>query len=101
MLAPEVRDRGSCYTLFLQTTEDVPSDLCKSLDNALRTNPHYDYCVRLGQLVPARTQRLQFNAYERYVQHLTAKNQRLGDIKPVALSPLLEWPDIFASVNGS
>jgi hypothetical protein len=101
MLAPDVRDEGSCYTLFLETTEDVPPSLCISLDDALRANPHYDYCIRLGQLTPVRARKLQRNAYEKYVRHLTGRTQRLGDIKPVALSPLLEWPDIFASVNGS
>lgn len=95
MLVPETGEQGSRYVLLLETEQEIPGGLDAALDGALRANPHYDYCVNLGQLLPAAIRRVPANAYQRFVRHLTARNQRLGDIKPQALSSLPDWGDVF------
>lgn len=95
MLVPETTEQGCGYVLLLETELEIPGGLDAALDSALRANPHYDYCVSLGQLLPAAIRRVPADAYQRFVGHLTARNQRLGDIKPRALSNLQDWGDVF------
>jgi hypothetical protein len=95
MLAPECENGVSRYLLFLELAQDPPPSLAAELDAELRENPHYDYCIRIGQLAPTEVLRVQKNAYECYVQRLRSDNQRLGDIKPSPLSTLLGWRHAF------
>jgi hypothetical protein len=95
MLAPEHADGRYAYTLFLETSCGLPTALEADLEAALRANPHYDHCVRLGQLAPARTARISTPAYERYVDALQTGGQRIGDVKASPLSPRPGWARIF------
>ncbi len=54
MLAPEPSPRGIAYTLLVEPDGPLPIDLAGSLERELRRNPHYAWCVDLGQLQPAR-----------------------------------------------
>jgi hypothetical protein len=85
MLAPEVTPRGLSYTLLVEADGPLPDDLATSLENALRRNPHYAWCVDLGQLSPSRVVRVGPNADRAYVDACVARGQRLGDVKPTAL----------------
>lgn len=96
MLAPDRKNGVSRYLLFLESPEAPPRSLGADLDRRLRENPHYDYCVRIGQLAPIEVLRVRANAYERYVRRLRARGQRLGDIKPSPLSALSGWRQALA-----
>ena len=62
----------------------------------MRENPHYRYCVDLGQLGPATVCQTAPNAFERYVDELVRRGRRPGDIKPSPLDPERVWAQIFA-----
>ncbi|MEY3213050.1 MAG: hypothetical protein RIT28_3531, partial [Pseudomonadota bacterium] len=87
LLAPEGDDPPR-YTLFIEGA-DAPSPA--GLDVALAENPHYDWCRRLGQLGPAEVVRIGPGGPEAWVHEAQARGQRLGDIKPSALSALKDW----------
>lgn len=89
MLAPE-RDR---YVLYLQ---DPPArSIQVRVDELLRGNPQYAYCRDLGQLAAVRVFRVHGDAHPAVLRRLTINGQRLGDIKPMALSRLGEWQQHF------
>jgi hypothetical protein len=67
------------------------AELAGLLDVALQENPHYRVARRLGQLAPVRLVRVGPGASEAYLERLHRSGQRLGDIKPVALSRLDGW----------
>jgi hypothetical protein len=100
MLAPDRRDgERACYTLFLSTLRadtPAPSGLLKSLDEALRSNPHYAYCRDLGQLDQPRLFRIRNNAYDTYIAAARQSGQRMGDVKPVALDARCDWSRRFS-----
>ena len=87
LLAPEGDDPPR-YTLFVEG-DDAP--LATELDAALAENPHYDWCRRLGQLGPAEVVCIGPGGPEAWVQEAQGRGQRLGDIKPAALSALKDW----------
>lgn len=91
MLAP---DRGG-YTLFI-AAQSVPPTVPVELEAALQENPHYRYCVELGQLRPARVFVAGDDAAARYLERCRRLGRRLGDIKPVALSTRGDWADVFS-----
>jgi hypothetical protein len=91
MLAPETHEAPPHYQLYLEARGVPPRNLAGEFENALRENPHYDYCRRLGQLGPVRLERLRAGAFERFSQRMVQRGQRLGDIKPTPLSPLGDW----------
>jgi GH3 auxin-responsive promoter len=81
------------YTLFL--SGDAAGDCRVKLDELLAENPHYAYCRRLGQLRPPRIFQITGDAYSSYCARLQEHGQRVGDIKPAALSVLAGWSDYF------
>jgi hypothetical protein len=84
MLAPE--DEGPTgYVLYLEAKEPPPAGLAEELDEELLANPHYRLCRALGQLAAVRVQRLEKDAYSRYLEHCRRQGQRMGDVKPLAL----------------
>jgi hypothetical protein len=101
LLAPEVTVEGTRYTLFIETPQAATAHLAAELDNLLRTNPHYDYCLRLGQLLGARICKVPPGAQERYMEHLVARKRRLGDIKPTALSTEDDWGNVLCRAGSS
>ena len=98
MLAPETRADGVAYTLLVEPSTELPGDLGPALETALRTNPHYAWCVDLGQLRPARVVRVGPHAERTYLDVCVARGQRLGDIKPMALQRDGGWE---AALGGS
>jgi hypothetical protein len=90
MLAPE-GETG--YVLFLEA-EPSP-DLAERLDAELSANPHYRLCRTLGQLEAAQVRSVAPEAYERYLHRCLQRGQRWGDVKPLALSPLGGWEEVF------
>lgn len=83
---------GARYRLFLDG-DDWPA-LAGDLDDALRANPHYAYCRDLGQLRPCVVTRVR-DGQAAFFRRMIAFGQVAGDIKPVALSPLDDWPAWF------
>jgi len=98
MLTPETRADGVAYTLLVEPSNDLPGDLEPALETALRQNPHYAWCVDLGQLRPARVVRVGPHAERAYLDVCVARGQRLGDIKPTALQRDGGWE---AALGGS
>ena len=91
MLAPD--DGG--YTLYLESRRPPRPDLAVRLEASLAENPHYRHCVELGQLAPLRLFRVIRDAHHVYVEHRRCSGQRLGDVKPTALSPEGGWSGRF------
>jgi GH3 auxin-responsive promoter len=91
MLAPEPSPRGFAYTLLVEPDGPLPPDLAGSLERELRRNPHYAWCVDLGQLQPARVVCVPSGAERAYVDLCASRGQRLGDVKPVALARESGW----------
>jgi hypothetical protein len=85
MLAPEATARGVAYTLLVEPSAPLPAELARALECALRRNPHYAWCVDLGQLKPARVVAVGPHADRAYLEMCVAHGQRLGDVKPVSL----------------
>lgn len=92
LLAPDVPDG---YTLFLEMDGDPPADLPRILDEELAANPHYRAAVALGQLAPARTFLIEKDGFELYLRRCRERGQRMGDVKPLALSTLTGWSEVF------
>jgi len=97
LLAPDVESATPGYVLFVESEAAPSAQLSAALESALAANPNYAYCVRLGQLRPAAVERVAAGAAERYLERLRASGQRLGNVKPMALSPLGGWRAVFAS----
>jgi hypothetical protein len=58
----------------------------------LASNVHYALARRLGQLEPAEVRIVPSGAEAVYLDRLAHEGgQRLGDIKPLSLSPLDNW----------
>jgi hypothetical protein len=96
MLAPEEHPSGPPrYVLYLEAEGPIPPALLKAVEEELAANPHYRACVALGQLAPAAVFLVEGAAFPRYLQKCRERGQRLGDIKPLALSVSSGWSDVF------
>jgi hypothetical protein len=93
MVAPEPATGGIAYTLLVEPDGALPGDLAASLERALRQNPHYAWCVDLGQLRPARVVLVGPHADRAYLEACVSKGQRLGDVKPVSLHAESGWEE--------
>lgn len=93
LLAPDVPDG---YTLFLEMDDDPPANLDRVLEDELAANPHYRAAVSLGQLAPARVFLIEKDGFELYLRRCRERGQRLGDVKPLALSTLPGWSEVFS-----
>jgi len=93
LLAPE---EGAVpgYVLYLESVES-PSGLAQAVEEELAANPHYRLCVALGQLAPVRIFQIERDAFPLYLRRCRERGQRMGDVKPLALSPLSGWSAIF------
>ena len=97
MLAPETTEAGVAYTLLVEPEDALPDRLEAALEGALRRNPHYAWCVDLGQLRPARVVQVGPQAARAYLDACVARGQRLGDVKPAALQRDEGWEARLAS----
>jgi hypothetical protein len=98
LLAPEVpADPAAApeYVLYLEVEGEPPAFLSRTLDEELAANPHYRAAVALGQLAPASTFLIEKNGFPLYLEACRAQGQRLGDVKPLALSPRTGWRRVF------
>jgi len=95
MIGAENIDGQMCYVLYVQSDSGIESNLAERLEAELSGNPHYEYCVRLGQLGLSRVYLIANGASEAYVNRMASEGIKLGDIKPVALSKLSKWSDYF------
>ena len=95
LLAPTTGAQPPSYTLFFASDDPPdPAHLALELESALHANPHYAHARRLAQLAPVRATRLPLSpdrAWTLYQQTLASSGQRLGDIKPAALSARDGW----------
>ncbi len=83
------------YVLYLETDSVLPDTLAEQIETELCTNPHYELCVRLGQLGKARVSRIDGNGYDIYSKRLSDSGMRIGDIKPTPLSRQSGWSRFF------
>ena len=93
MLAP-VNAETPFYTLFVEGRANAER-LAALLDCALRENPHYDYCRRLGQLDEPAIFQIEKGAYETYLRRCESLGQRAGAIKPTPLHKAFGWENSF------
>jgi len=100
MLAFDESDDPPGYTLYVEIASELPGEVGCDLDAELRRNPHYELCIRLGQLRPARVFPLAAGAYETYARVLVQQGMRLGDIKPTILSRFTHWSGHFRESPG-
>jgi hypothetical protein len=97
MLAPETIAAGQTrYVLFLEAGGNADAELARALDAALCENPHYALCRRLGQLAAPRVSEIAPGGHRAYIERVVRAGRRLGEIKPVALSPLDGWESHFS-----
>jgi hypothetical protein len=96
MLAPDEHPSGPPrYVLYLETEGPASPELASFVEEELEANPLYRACVALGQLAPAAVFLVAGAAFPRYLQHCRERGQRLGDVKPLALSTAPGWRDVF------
>jgi len=95
LLAIEETLTPPTYVVYLELDGDIPDSLAAQIDQALRENPHYDLCVRLGQLANAEVRRVRNDAFGLYSKRLSKMGMRLGDIKPTPLSKHSGWHQCF------
>jgi GH3 auxin-responsive promoter len=91
MLAPE----GRGYVLYAEAPVSA-----EALEAELRENPHYAWCVELGQLAPAAVVRVPAGAGRRYVLAWGARGRRLGDVKAPRLETIGGWGPLLAPPDG-
>jgi hypothetical protein len=91
MVAPERTALGVSYTLFVDREMASAPSLAARLEEALRGNVHYAWCVDLGQLRPASVVAVGEHASAAYVAACAARGQRIGDVKTVALRREMGW----------
>ncbi|MGE0363093.1 MAG: GH3 auxin-responsive promoter family protein [Vicinamibacterales bacterium] len=95
MLAPEQTAHGVSYTLFVDRDHADRAVGADALERQLRRNPHYAWCVDLGQLAPARVVGVGPGAAQAYLEACVRRGQRLGDVKPVSLHHGLGWREVL------
>ena len=95
LVAPDLSGVPPAYTLYLEIDAQPPAALSRLLDEHFATNPHYGYCRMLGQLAPVRLFHVTGPMFPAYVERCRELGQRVGDIKPLALSKRAGWSDVF------
>ena len=96
MLAVDTEASPPAYVLYLETDTSVTQELAQQLERALCANPHYELCVRLGQLGKAGVARIGGSGFDLYSKRLSEMGMRIGDIKPTPLSRHSGWSRFFA-----
>jgi hypothetical protein len=93
LLAPDRTAGMPHYTLFAEG--ELMMQCVDRLEMVLRENPHYPYARELGQLGDLKGFRISRNGYASYAARLMQNGQKLGNIKPAALSNLTGWREFF------
>lgn len=93
LLAPDRTASPAGYTLYV---DGLPMPrLAARVDAALAGRGDYRYARELGQLAPVRLFRIRGSGSEEYLDACRRAGQRLGDIKPLALSRRDDWSSVF------
>jgi len=71
--------------------------LAGRLELELRANPHYAWCVDLGQLAPVRVRPVARDARLRYYARRARDGARPGDVKPAVLSRSGGWSEALGA----
>ena len=95
LLAPDRVTGTAGYTLYVELRDPPPISLAGYLEAGLRQNPHYEYCRALGQLAPIRVFHSAAPMWPPYLASCVQRGQRLGDVKPLALSTSEGWSSVF------
>jgi hypothetical protein len=95
-LAPDRSNGVAAYTLYLESDGECVERLGPVLDDQLASNPQYRYCRTLGQLSCVRIFRVTQPLGPAYLERCRERGQRLGDIKPSALTTVSGWSDVFS-----
>jgi hypothetical protein len=84
------------YALYVESPDPLPHDLASVLDDELAANPHYRLCRDLGQLARVSVVPVGPGATARYLERCRRDGQRLGDVKPLALSGRTGWGEALS-----
>jgi hypothetical protein len=98
MLAPEGNGVPGVYTLFIEAPgcpDEALRRLAAGLEARLAESFHYRYCRDLGQLAPVAVFRVDAGGAEAFLARQGERGQRLGAVKPVALSREGGWAGVF------
>lgn len=95
LLAPRSAAGRPGYTLYLDQDADVARGLPEQLERALEESGDYRYAVALGQLAPVEVVRIAGDGLGAYLRRCQDLGQRLGAVKPLALSPRDGWGEVF------
>ena len=95
MMAPDRNDHKVGYTLFVESEKVVAPSVIEQVESALQANPHYRYCVELGQLRPLRGFQIRCRGHHVFLERAAADGQVLGTIKASALSSKDGWSECF------
>lgn len=99
MLAPVETAAGGGYALFIGAELSQPERVAEELDEALRSNFHYDHCRKLGQLSRVRIFQLDPagpGGETVYQAALLARGLKPGEIKMTPLDADTGWERRFA-----
>ena len=96
MLACDTSRSPAGYVLYIDALgpDEVLARAATRIDAGLRSNFHYHYARKLGQLALLRVFRAQAAAAT-YLSRAVANGQRAGDVKPPALDCRAGWSGIF------
>jgi hypothetical protein len=93
LLAPE-EGANPGYVLYLEAAPPPPR-LAETVEEELAANPHYRACVALGQLAPVKVFQIEKDGFSLYLRRCQERGQRMGDVKPLALSALPGWSAVY------
>jgi hypothetical protein len=96
LLAPRNGAGRPGYALYLELDRPVAPEMPACLERALEENGDYRYAVALGQLAPVEVVPIGAGGLGAYLRHCQQLGQRLGAVKPLALSPRDGWGEVFA-----
>jgi hypothetical protein len=94
ILAPDRTATPAGYTLYLD--HPPPATLAFRLEAALKEHGDYRYARSLGQLRAVRVFQIEGGGGATYLEACRRSGQRLGDVKPLALSRRDDWSQVFA-----
>jgi hypothetical protein len=100
LVAPDLISDPPCYSLYVEADLAPTDALGRALEERLSSNPHYRYCRALGQLGPLRVSTASAPMFPAYLQRCRDLGQRVGDVKPLALSSLSGWGEVFGGDRG-
>lgn len=95
LLAPRTGSRRPGYALYLDCDGHLPPELPLHLERALEQHGDYRYAVAVGQLAPVELVRVGPQAVQAYLRRCQDLGQRLGAVKPLALSNRAGWAEVF------